>query len=117
MASASTTVAPAGSTTSRRIGSEVRVDLDGGDVGTGLQQRQRERPEPGADLDDWSPGPTPASRDDPPHRVGIGHEVLPSARDGASPCAASSARIADGECVTGRSLAASAAPTATDDGG
>ena len=50
MASASTTVAPAGSTTSRRT-AQVRVHLDGGDVGAGLQQGQRERAEPGADLD------------------------------------------------------------------
>ena len=52
MASASTTTAPAGSTTSRRIGTRCAVQLDRGDVGAALEQRQRERPEPGADLDD-----------------------------------------------------------------
>jgi hypothetical protein len=41
---------------------EVTVDLDRGDRGARLGQRQRERAEPGADLDHAIAGPTPASR-------------------------------------------------------
>ena len=46
----------------REHGQQVAVDLDRGDVGAGLGQRQRERAEPGADLDHAVTGPDPASR-------------------------------------------------------
>ena len=49
----------------------------GGHLGAGLQQGQRERPEPRADLDDAVAGPDPGQAHDAAHGVGVGHEVLP----------------------------------------
>ena len=50
------------------------------DVGTGLGQRERERAEPGADLDDRSPGPTPARRAMRRTVLGSATKFWPSAR-------------------------------------
>ena len=52
------------------------VDLDRGDVGAGLGERQRERPEPGADLDDVVARADRGEVGDAPHGVRVGDEVL-----------------------------------------
>ena len=43
-------------------GNEASVYLDSGDIRTGLGECERQRAEPGADLHDALPGPTPDSR-------------------------------------------------------
>ena len=58
-------------------GDEAAVDLDGGDVGAGLGERQRQRAEAGADLDDVVAGADAGEVGDAAHGVGVGDEVLP----------------------------------------
>ena len=64
MASASTTVAPSGSTTERSTGARCRSTSMAVTVGARLQQRQRERPEPRAHLHHpvARPAPRPGAR-------------------------------------------------------
>ena len=59
------------------------VDLDRGDRGAGLGQRQGERTETGPDLDHPLSRGHPGEPDDPPDRVAVGHEVLPECPAGA----------------------------------
>ncbi len=78
IASASTTrdVRRRSATTSRRTGHDAAVDLDRGDVGAGLGERERQRAEPGADLDDVIAVADAGELGDPAHGVGVGDEVL-----------------------------------------
>ncbi len=82
MASPSTTRTPGARSATHRPQhrDEVAVDLDGGDPGARLGQRQGERPEAGADLHHPVAGPDAGQPDDAPHRVGVDDEVLPQAR-------------------------------------
>ena len=77
IASASTTVtlAPVGDDVAQQR-HDAAVDLDGGDVGAGVGQGERERPEAGADLDDVVARPDPGEVGDAAHGVGVGDEVL-----------------------------------------
>ena len=59
------------------------VDLDGDDPVGGLQQRQGQRAEPGADLDDDVVGPDLGGAHDPADRVGVDDEVLAALLGGA----------------------------------
>ena len=77
IASASTTVTSATSaTTSRSTATMPRSTSTAVTVGAGLGQRQRQRAEPGADLDDVVAGTDAGEAGDAPHRVGVGDEVL-----------------------------------------
>ena len=67
---------PTGSTTLREDGHEVAVDLDSGDRRAGLGQRERQRAEAGADLDDLVAGADAGEAGDAADGVGIGDEVL-----------------------------------------
>ena len=57
-------------------GRERAVDLDGDDPVGHLEQREGERTETGADLDDDVVGVDPGLADDATHGVGVDHEVL-----------------------------------------
>ncbi len=58
-------------------GGEDVVDLDGDDPVRGLQQRERQRAEPRADLDDHVVRADLGGAHDPADRVGVDDEVLP----------------------------------------
>ena len=64
-------------------GGEHVVDLDGDDPVGGLQQRQGQRPEPGADLHDDVVGAYLGGAHDPADRVGVDDEVLAALLGGA----------------------------------
>ncbi len=55
---------------------QMPVDLDGGDRGTHVGQRQGERAQAGADLDHAVPGADSGQANHPADGVGVGHEVL-----------------------------------------
>ena len=71
------------------------VDLDGGDRGARLRQRQRERAEPGADLDDAVARTDPGEPGDAPDGVRIDDEVLAERRRRAQPVGGRGARRRD----------------------
>ena len=78
MASASTTVTSATSaTTSRSTAARPRSTSTAVTVGAGLGEGQRQRAEPGADLDDAVARPDAGQVGDAPHGVRVGDEVLP----------------------------------------
>ena len=56
---------------------EAAVDLDGGDIRAGLRERERQRPEAGADLDHTITRTDLGKPGDAAHRVGVDDEVLP----------------------------------------
>jgi hypothetical protein len=60
----------------RQPGREQVVDLDGDDPGGHLEQREGERTETGADLDDDVVEIDPGLTNDATHGVGVDHEVL-----------------------------------------
>ena len=53
------------------------VDLDGRHRGAGLEDRERQRPEPGTDLDHPVARSDPGHLDDPADRVRVDDEILP----------------------------------------
>ena len=59
------------------------VELDGHDLGPGLDEGERERAQPGADLDDVVAGCDPGQAHDAPHGVGVDDEVLAEGPAGA----------------------------------
>ena len=56
---------------------EVAVGLDRCHRGSGLGESERQRSEPGADLDHRRVGTDPGQAGDAAHGVGVDHEVLP----------------------------------------
>ena len=56
--------------------SQHRVDLDCGDRGAAVEQRQCQRTEPGPDLQDVVGTVDPGGRNHTSHGVGVVHEVL-----------------------------------------
>ena len=77
IASASTRARSACSaTTSRSAAASPRSTSTASDVGAGLGQRQGQRAEAGADLDDAVTRADPGEVGDAPHGVGVGDEVL-----------------------------------------
>ena len=57
-------------------GQEVAVERDGGDLRPRLDERERQRPQPRADLHDPVPRPDTGQPGDAPDGVGVGDEVL-----------------------------------------
>ena len=79
------------------------IDLHGGDGRARLGERQGQRPQPGADLDDAIAGPDAGEVGDAAHRVRVGDEVLPEIAVGApGPGWSSSSRTVGRECVISR---------------
>ena len=89
-ASASTTRHRAARTTLAQHRDQAAVDLDRRHPGPGLGQGQRQRAEPGSDLDHRSPGTTSASRAMRRTVLGSATKFWPSARLGRRPWSASS---------------------------
>ena len=62
---------------------EVAVELDGSDLGSGLDQGEGERTQPGPDLDHVVTRLDAGQSHDPPDRVGVDDEVLTEGPAGA----------------------------------
>ena len=60
----------------RQLTSQYRVDLDGGHTRPAVQQRQRQRPEAGTDLENVVVAVDPGCRHDPANGIGVMNEVL-----------------------------------------
>ena len=98
-AARSTVIASPGSTRTRAVGTagprrrrtlrkasaSRSVELERDDVVPGVEQRERERAEPGPDLEHRCAGGQVGEGDDPPRGVGVDEEVLAEAPLGVEP--------------------------------